>query len=319
MIDYQLYIDGEFCEASDGGRFPSINPATGEHWATAPAATEDDVDRTVRAARRAVYEGAWADMTATQRGRMLFRLAELIEREAHHLGEVETTDSGKLAAETRAQTAYVADYYRYYGGLADKIQGATLPIDKPDMHVFTTREPIGVVAAVVPWNAEMFLTATKVGPALAAGNAVVIKASEDAPAPLLEFAEHQPASPARTDLILHSLAAACCARSIAATAVSDVDPRLAYSAGLLHDIGKLALQDIMPRSVRPTCSRACDRVPARRDSRRSPPASHSAIHSRANSPDCTSERIFFISSFTAGVTTRGPRTYPPYSAVSLTE
>lgn len=188
MTDYQLYIDGEFCEASDGGRFETANPATNTVWATAPAATGQDVDRAVKAARRALLEGPWADMTATQRGKMLFRLADLVERDAQRLGEIETTDSGKLAAETRAQTAYVADYYRYYGGLADKIQGATLPIDKPDMHVFTTREPIGVVAAVVPWNAEMFLTATKLGPALAAGNTVVVKASEDAPSPLLEFA-----------------------------------------------------------------------------------------------------------------------------------
>tara|TARA_B100001750_G_C15506154_1_gene600480 strand:+ start:79 stop:1371 length:1293 start_codon:yes stop_codon:yes gene_type:complete len=127
-------------------------------------------------------------MTATQRGHLLYRLADLVADAAHHLGSVETTDSGKLAAETRAQSAYVSDYYRYYAGLADKIQGDTLPIDKPDLHVYTTREPLGVVAAIVPWNAEMFLTATKVGPALAAGNTVVIKASEVAPAPLLEFA-----------------------------------------------------------------------------------------------------------------------------------
>ena len=132
--------------------------------------------------------GPWPALTATQRGHLLFRLADLVAGNAHHLGSIETTDSGKLAAETRSQTAYIADYYRYYGGLADKIQGATLPIDKPDMHVFTRREPIGVVAAIVPWNAEMFLTATKLGPALAAGNTVVIKASEEAPAVLLEFA-----------------------------------------------------------------------------------------------------------------------------------
>ena len=188
MKEYQLYIDGKFCEASDGNRFESVNPATGEVWATAPAATEADVDRAVRGARRALIEGDWPAMTATQRGHLVYRLADLGADAAHHLGSVETTDSGKLAAETRAQSAYVSDYYRYYAGLADKIQGDTLPIDKPDLHVYTTREPLGVVAAIVPWNAEMFLTATKVGPALAAGNTVVIKASEVAPAPLLEFA-----------------------------------------------------------------------------------------------------------------------------------
>jgi acyl-CoA reductase-like NAD-dependent aldehyde dehydrogenase len=134
-------------------------------------------------------EGEWSEMTATGRGRLLFELADLMAENSEHLGSIETTDSGKLAVETRGQSAYVAEYYRYYAGLADKIQGSTLPMDKPDMHVFTTREPIGVVAGIVPWNAEMLLTATKAAPALAAGNAVVIKSSEDAPAPVLEFAK----------------------------------------------------------------------------------------------------------------------------------
>ena len=189
MTNYQMYIDGGFCDASDGGRFDSINPATGKVWATAPAATETEVDRAVTAARRAMDEGEWSEMTATGRGRLLFELADLMAENSEHLGSIETTDSGKLAVETRGQSAYVAEYYRYYAGLADKIQGSTLPMDKPDMHVFTTREPIGVVAGIVPWNAEMLLTATKAAPALAAGNAVVIKSSEDAPAPVLEFAK----------------------------------------------------------------------------------------------------------------------------------
>ncbi len=188
MTDYQLFIDGTFCDASDGARFDSVNPANGQPWATAPAATSEDVERAVNAAHRALRSGPWPRMNATQRGQLLFRLADLVAENAHRLGSIETTDSGKLAAETRSQTAYVADYYRYFGGLADKVQGATLPIDKPDMHVFTRREPIGVVAAIVPWNAEMFLTATKLGPALAAGNTVVIKASEEAPAVMCEFA-----------------------------------------------------------------------------------------------------------------------------------
>lgn len=190
---FKLYIDGEFCEASDGTTLDSINPATGRVWATAAAATEADVNRAVDAAHRALYGGTyggpWAGYTATQRGRLLNELADAIEDGAELLGEIETTDSGKLAAETKTQTAYVADYYRYYGGLADKIQGATLPIDKPNMAVFTTREPIGVVAAVVPWNAEMLLTATKIGPALAAGCTAVVKASEIAPGPVLALAE----------------------------------------------------------------------------------------------------------------------------------
>lgn len=189
MTHFQLYIDGEFCDASDGGTLESINPANNTAWATSAAATEADVDRAVRAAHHAMYEGEWSQLTATQRGAYLYKLADAVAEAAPRLGEIETKDSGKLAAETRMQSAYVADYYRYFAGMADKIHGRTLPIDKPDMHVFTTPEPIGVVGAIVPWNAEMFLTATKVGPALAAGCAVVIKASEHAPGPLLEFAK----------------------------------------------------------------------------------------------------------------------------------
>ena len=184
-----MYIDGQWCDAADGATLESVNPATGEVWATAAVAGETEVNRAVAAAQRALNEGPWANMTATQRGKMLHKLGDLIGEHSQHLGEIETIDSGKLAKETRAQTGYVSDYYYYFAGLADKIQGATLPIDKPDMHVFTKRVPIGVVAAVVPWNAQMFLTATKIGPALAAGNTVVLKASEVAPAPMFEFAK----------------------------------------------------------------------------------------------------------------------------------
>jgi len=185
---YQHYINGEWCDASDGATLTTINPANEEVWAEVPAASEEDVDRAVAAARTALYDGPWATMTATQRGKLMRRLGDLISEKADHLGDIETIDSGKLLKETRGQTGYVSDYYYYFAGMADKIEGATLPIDKPDMHVFTTREPIGVVAAVVPWNAQMFLTATKLGPALAAGNTVVLKASEEAPAPMFEFA-----------------------------------------------------------------------------------------------------------------------------------
>lgn len=185
---YQLYIDGEWVDGSDGQVMWSENPATAQNWASFACASAQDVGHAVGAARRALADPAWRDMTQTARGKLLYRLAELVERNAEDLGRVETTDSGKLAAETMAQTRYVGDYYRYFAGLADKIEGAVLPIDKPDMHVYTTREPVGVVAAIVPWNAQMFLAATKLGPALAAGCTVVLKASEMAPAPMIEFA-----------------------------------------------------------------------------------------------------------------------------------
>ncbi len=188
MQHFQLFIDGAWVEGADGQVMTSQNPATGESWATFACAAPGDVDRAVAAARRALSDPAWRDMTQTARGKLIHRLAELVEEHAESLGRTETTDSGKLLSETATQTRYIGDYYRYYAGLADKIEGSVLPIDKPDMHVFTRREPIGVVVAIVPWNAQMFLSATKLGPALAAGCTVVLKASEIAPAPMLEFA-----------------------------------------------------------------------------------------------------------------------------------
>lgn len=186
MEQFQHYIDGAF---SDGeGRFPSIDPASGAPWAEMPEAREADVGRAVEAAHKALYEGAWAKTTATQRGKLLYRLADLVAANAQKLAELETRDTGKIIRETSAQIAYVADYYRYYAGIADKIEGSYLPIDKPDMDVWLRREPVGVVAMVVPWNSQLFLSAVKIGPALAAGCTMVVKASEDGPAPLLEFA-----------------------------------------------------------------------------------------------------------------------------------
>lgn len=183
---FQQYIDGTFEHAAS--EFDSIDPAGGTVWARMPAASADDVDRAVRAAHRTLNEAAWANLTASERGKLLYRLAELIERDALRLAELETRDTGKIIRETRSQIGYVAEYYRYYAGVADKIQGAWLPVDKPDMEVTLRREPVGVVAAIVPWNSQLFLSAVKIGPALAAGCTVVLKASEDGPAPLLEFA-----------------------------------------------------------------------------------------------------------------------------------
>ncbi|MCF1472589.1 aldehyde dehydrogenase [Agrobacterium vitis] len=186
MQRFQLYIDGTF---SDGeARFESLDPATGEVWADMPEAREADVDRAVETAHAALYDGPWAKMTATQRGKLIYRLADLIAANAQRLAELETRDTGKIIRETSSQIAYVADYYRYYAGLADKIEGSTLPIDKPDMDVWLRREPVGVVAMVIPWNSQLFLSAVKIGPALAAGCTMVVKASEDGPAPMLEFA-----------------------------------------------------------------------------------------------------------------------------------
>src|SRR6056297_2759058 len=184
---YSMLIDGAWVAASDGGTFETFNPATAEVWATAPEATAEDIDRAVRAAHRACWDGPWSRMTATQRGHCLRRLADLMAEKSEDLGAIETRDSGKMYAETRWQAKYISEFLMFYAGAADKINGDTLPIDKPDMFVFTDREPLGVVAAVVPWNSQLFLTAVKIGPALAAGNTVVLKTSEHAPAVILEF------------------------------------------------------------------------------------------------------------------------------------
>ena len=184
---YNMLINGEWVQASDAGTFESIDPSTGMVWATFPEATEQDVDAAVEAAHGAFESSEWRNMSPTQRGRCLRRLADILEENADLLGATETKDTGKLYRETRTQTTYLSDFYHFFSGCADKVNGETLPIDKPEMFVFTRREPIGVVAAIVPWNSQLFLAAIKIGPALAAGNTVVLKASENAPAPLLEF------------------------------------------------------------------------------------------------------------------------------------
>ena len=207
MDKFSLYIYGAF---SDGaGWFDSLDPATGQVWAQMAEAGPEQVDLAVNAAHRAF--GPWAQMTATARGKLLYKLADLVQEAAPRLAAIETRDTGKIIRETSAQIAYVAEYYRYYAGLADKIEGAYLPIDKPDMEVWLRREPLGVVAAIVPWNSQLFLSAVKLGPALAAGCTVVLKASEDGPAPLLEFAKlvDQAGFPAGVVNIITGFGATC--------------------------------------------------------------------------------------------------------------
>ncbi|MCP5072921.1 MAG: aldehyde dehydrogenase [Rhodobacteraceae bacterium] len=186
---YRMLIDGAWVDASDGGLFDSTNPANGKIWSRVPEATETDVNRAVKAAHRAFSQGPWATMTPTERGKCLRRLAELLADKSEELGRTESVDTGKMLKETRWQAKYIAEFFQFYAGCADKISGETLPIDKPDMFVFTKREPLGVVAAVVPWNSQLFLVAVKIGPALAAGNTVVLKASEHASGAMLEFGE----------------------------------------------------------------------------------------------------------------------------------
>lgn len=185
MQTFQQYIGGEF--ANGAQTFASINPANGEAWAQMPAADKAQTRAAVAAAKKAFDD--WRSQTASSRARLLYKVADLVSERAADLALLETRDTGKIIRETEAQIGYVAEFYRYFAGLADKTQGAHLPIDKADMEVWTRREAIGVAAAIVPWNSQLFLAAVKIAPALAAGCTIVVKASEDGPAPLLAFAQ----------------------------------------------------------------------------------------------------------------------------------
>ena len=184
---YSMYIDGQFVPASSGERFDSYNPYPGAVWARVAQGGAADAERAVAAAHRAFTSGPWPQMTASQRGHLLRKLGDLVARDAKTLAETEVRDNGKLLAEMLAQVNYVPQWYYYYGGLADKIQGAVIPIDKKGYLKFTRHEPIGVVVAITPWNSPLLLLAWKLAPALAAGCTVVVKPSEFTSTSTLEF------------------------------------------------------------------------------------------------------------------------------------
>jgi len=186
MEQYQNYINGQFKDSNK--KFHSINPTTEEPWAEISAAEKEDVNDAVKAASNA-FHGEWSKFLPQQRSKVLRSIGDKLLENAELLGTIETKDTGKMFKETKFQANYIAEFYYYYAGLVDKIEGSTLPIDKLEMQVFTTRVPVGVVAAIIPWNSQMFLTAVKLAPALAMGNTIIIKASEVAPAPLFEFAK----------------------------------------------------------------------------------------------------------------------------------
>ena len=186
---YQLHIDGCAMDSSSQRWFESYNPFTAEPWALIPESEEADVDHAVRSAHTALVQGPWAEMTPSQRGRLLYRLGDLIEHSAKRLTEVEVRDNGKLISEVKGQIDYIPNWYYYFGGLADKIEGAVLPLDKKGYFNFTRREPVGVVAVITPWNSPLLIASWKIAPALAAGCTVVIKPSEFTSASTLEFAQ----------------------------------------------------------------------------------------------------------------------------------
>lgn len=188
VTSYRMLIGGEWVGARSGAAFENLNPYTGRAWSTVPEAADEDVDRAVGAARRAFDEGPWGRMTGTERARLLRRLAQLIGDNAERLAAVETTDNGKLIREMRGQLRALPEWYYYFAGAADKIQGDTIPSDKPNFLVYTRRHPVGVVAAITPWNSPLLLLSFKLAPALAAGCTVVVKPAEQTPASTLEFA-----------------------------------------------------------------------------------------------------------------------------------
>lgn len=188
MIEkYKMYIGGEWADSVSGETFESIDPYTGEAWAEFPSANAQDVDRAVRAARQA-FEGPWGKTLPSERSRIMRQIADAISRNAEHLGRMETRDNGKLLREMLGQVKYLVNYYHYFAGAADKIQGEVIPVDKPTILNYTLREPVGVVGAIVPWNSPLLLMSWKLAPALAAGCTMVLKPAEQTPASALEFA-----------------------------------------------------------------------------------------------------------------------------------
>ncbi|MEZ4586793.1 MAG: aldehyde dehydrogenase [Gemmatimonadales bacterium] len=187
MQSYQLFVDGRERPPASGEFFDSFDPFTGEPWARIAQAGADDVDAAVQAAHRAFSSGPWAAATPSERGRLLHRVGELIARDAKRLAATEVRDNGKLIAEMQGQLNYIPNWYYYFGGLADKIEGRVIPLDKKGYFNFTRREPLGVVGVITPWNSPLLLASWKLAPALAAGCTVVIKPSEFTSASTLEF------------------------------------------------------------------------------------------------------------------------------------
>ena len=186
--DYQCFIGGCWRGAESGETFESVDPFLAKPWARIPKCDQRDVDAAVAAARKALEKGDWANMHPSQRGKLLHKLGDLILRDADHLAATEVQDNGKLYAEMRGQVGYIPQWYYYFGGLADKIEGAVVPIDKADMFTYTRHEPVGVVAAITAWNSPLLLLTWKLAAALAAGCTIVAKPSEFTSASTLEFA-----------------------------------------------------------------------------------------------------------------------------------
>lgn len=185
---FRMLIGGKPSDAVSGRTFETQNPFTGAPWATVPDCGPDDVDAAVAAARTAL-DGEWGAMTPFGRAACLRRLGDLITENAEALARTEVSDSGKLYREMIGQLGGLGGWYQYYAGIAPTIEGRQIPTPNPNYLVYTRKEPVGVVAAITPWNSPLLLMTWKVAPALAAGCTIVVKPSEHAPASTLKWAE----------------------------------------------------------------------------------------------------------------------------------
>jgi phenylacetaldehyde dehydrogenase len=191
-VPTQLFIGGKWVDALSGETFETLNPATGERLAEVASAGKEDVDRAVLAARRAFELGPWSTMTPSLRGRLIWKIGDLILEHADELARLETLDNGKpLSVALAADIPLAADLFHYMAGWATKIEGNTISLSIPDstFHSYTLREPIGVVGQIIPWNFPLLMAAWKLGPALATGNTVILKPAEQTPLSALRLAE----------------------------------------------------------------------------------------------------------------------------------
>ena len=185
----KLLIDGRWVAASSGKTFDSIDPATGEVLARVAEGDKADIDAAVKAARRAFESGPWAKMSASERGRIMWKIADLLEQHTEEFAELETLDNGKPISVSRvADVPLAVDLFRYMAGWATKIEGSTIPISGP-FFAYTRREPIGVVGQIIPWNFPLLMAAWKLGPALATGCTVILKPAEQTPLSALRLGE----------------------------------------------------------------------------------------------------------------------------------
>ena len=188
MKTYQHFINGTYIDPVHGEWFDSIDPYRGEVWAKIPRGTAADVDQAVAAAKTALTSSDWSQITPSHRGKMMRKLGDLVAEHGQRLAEIEVRDNGKLLSEMAGQLKYHPEWWYYFAGLADKIEGSVIPIDKPDHLAFTNHEPVGVVGAITAWNSPLLFIAWKCAPALAAGCTVVVKPSEFTSASTLEYA-----------------------------------------------------------------------------------------------------------------------------------